>query len=81
MKFGQLIGYNKRNTFLQNKCRKCNRETNSRPLFVFLKSFILGKSKWSAALFYYIPIAFNLAHNKKQTVLKLRLLIQKYAQF
>ena len=33
MKLGQLIGYNKRNIFLQKWCRKWGRETNSRPLY------------------------------------------------
>ena len=35
MKLGQLIDYNKRNAFLQNVCRKWDRETSSRPLFIF----------------------------------------------
>ena len=35
MKLGQLIDYNKRNVFLQNVCRKWDRETSSRPLFTF----------------------------------------------
>ena len=49
MKFGQLIEHNKRNIFHQKPCRKRGGKTSSRPLFVFLKSFILGKSNWSAA--------------------------------
>ena len=49
MKFGQLIEHNKRNIFHEKPCRKRGRKTSSRLLFVFLKSFILGKSKWSAA--------------------------------
>ena len=36
---GQLIKYNE-NIFLQKSCRKWGRETTSRPLFVFLKTFI-----------------------------------------
>ena len=40
MKFGQLIKYSVRNIFLQKSGRKCGREASSRPLFVFLKSFI-----------------------------------------
>ena len=32
MKFGQLIEYNVRNVFLQESCRKWDRETNSRPI-------------------------------------------------
>ena len=63
MKFGQLIEYN-RNIFLQNLCRNWGRETSSRPLLFFLKSFIWGESKWSAASFQYISIAHNLAYNK-----------------
>ena len=35
MKFGQLIEYNKRNIFLQKLCGKWDRETSSRPLFIF----------------------------------------------
>ena len=66
MKFGQLIEYNKRNIFLQKSCRKWGRETSSRPLFGFYKSFILGKSKWSAAWFHYISIALKLAYNKNK---------------
>ena len=36
VRFGQLIEYNKRNIFLQKLCRKCGKETSSRPLY-FLK--------------------------------------------
>ena len=32
MKFGQVIGCNRRNIFLQKECRKWGRETRSRPL-------------------------------------------------
>ena len=46
MKFGQLVDYNKRNIFLQKSCGKWGRETGPTP---FLKGFIWGKSKWSAA--------------------------------
>ena len=35
----QLTKYNE-NIFLQKSCRKWGRETTSRPLFVFLKTFI-----------------------------------------
>ena len=63
MKFSQLIEYPKRNVFLQKLFRIWGRETSSRLLFVFPKSFILGKSKWSAAWFHYISIAFKLAYN------------------
>ena len=36
MKFGQVMEYS-RNIVLQGSCRKWGRETNSRPLFEFLK--------------------------------------------
>ena len=48
------------------KCEKWDRETSSRPLFVFKKSFILGKSKWSAAWFHCISIALKLAYNRNK---------------
>ena len=64
MKFGQLLQYNKRNIFLQKLCGKWGRETSFRPLFIFLKSCILSKSKWSALYFQYISIALNFACNK-----------------
>ena len=48
MKFGKLTEYNKRNVVLQKQCIKSHRETTSRPVFVFFKSFIPGKDKWSA---------------------------------
>ena len=64
MKLGQLIEYNKRNIFLQNLCRKWGRENSSRPLLVFWKSLIWGKSRWSAPYFQYILIALNLTYNK-----------------
>ena len=47
-------------------CRKWGWETSSRPLFVFLKSFILGKSKWSAVWFHYISIALKLVYNRNK---------------
>ena len=37
------------NYFFLTLCRKGGRESSSRPPFAFLKSFILGKSKWSVA--------------------------------
>ena len=40
IKFGQLINYSVRHIFLQNSCRKWDRETSFRPLFVSLKGFI-----------------------------------------
>ena len=67
MKFGQFIEYNKRNIFLKKKsCRNWDTETSSRPLSAFWKSFIWGRSKWSAAWFLYILIALNLAYNKSK---------------
>ena len=66
MKFGQLIEYNKRSTFLQKLCRKWGKETSSRPLFIFWKRSIWGKSKWSAAYFQYISITLILAYNKSK---------------
>ena len=38
MKFGQLIEYNKRNSFIQKLCRKWGKETGIRPLFIFQKA-------------------------------------------
>ena len=59
----QLIEHPKRNIFLSKLCRKWGRETSSRPLFVFQKSFLLGKGKWSAARFHYILMYLKLAYN------------------
>ena len=72
MKFGQLIDQPKRNIFIEKLCRKLGRETSPRPLFVFLKNFILGKSKWSAAWFHYISIALKLAYNRNKLFKTLR---------
>ena len=44
-------------------CRKWGRETSSRSFFVFLKSFISCKSKWSAAWFHYLSRGLKLACN------------------
>ena len=33
MKFGQLMGYNKKNNFLQESWRKCGREGSARLIF------------------------------------------------
>ena len=41
-------------------------ETNSRPLFVFCKSFILVKSKFSAAWVHYISIVLKLVYNRNK---------------
>ena len=38
MKFGQLVIHKKRNIFLQKVCRKGDKETSSRPLFIFKKA-------------------------------------------
>ena len=64
MKLGQLMEYNTRNIFLQKLCRKWGWGTSSRPLLIFKKCLIRGKSKWSAASFQYISIALNLGYNK-----------------
>ena len=66
IKFGQLIEHPKRNIFLWKLYRKLGKETCSRPLFVFLKSFILGKSQCSAAWFHYILIALKLAYYRNK---------------
>ena len=66
MKFGQLIECYKRNIFLQKSCRKWGKETSSRPLFIFWKRFIWGKSKWSAVLCQYLWVALSLAYNKNK---------------
>ena len=42
------------------------KETISRLLFIFEKSFIWRKSKCSAAYFQYISIALNLAYNENK---------------
>ena len=63
MKFGQLIEHLKRNFFLEKVWRQWGRETSSRPLFVFWKCFILGKSKRYAACIHYILIALKLSYN------------------
>ena len=44
MKFGQLIEYEKRKTFLHKSCKKCGRETKSRPLFIFKTALYEGKA-------------------------------------
>ena len=37
MQFGQLIGYNMRNIFLEKSCIKCGGENSPRPFFGKLK--------------------------------------------
>ena len=60
MKFGQLIEHNKIDIFLQILCRKWDRETTSRPLFIFKKSLKWDESKWFSAL------ALNFPYNKNK---------------
>ena len=66
IKFGQLIEYPRRNNFSLKIMQKMSRNTRFKLLFVSLKNFILGKSKWSAAWFYYISIALKLAYNRNK---------------
>ena len=66
MKFGWLIEHSQRNIFLEKLCRKWGRETSSKPLFVFLRSFTLHKSKWSAASPHYISIVLKLTYNRNK---------------
>ena len=40
LEFGQVIEYNDKNIFLQNPEKLGDRETSSRPLFVFLKTVL-----------------------------------------
>ena len=47
MKFGQLIRYSVRNTFLQKSCRKYGRETSARTLRSLLVPEALHKVKAS----------------------------------
>ena len=47
IKFSLLIEYNVTNIFMLKLRRKWGRKTSSRPLFVFRKSFMGSKSKWS----------------------------------
>ena len=60
MKFGQLIKYNGRNSFHQKSCRKQGRETSSRPLLVFLETFIKSRSKRSTPKFQYVLVVIYL---------------------
>ena len=72
LKFGQIIKYNNRNDFLQKSCIKWSRDASSRPLFVFLKSFIWGKSKWYAAQFKALSTVLNLANNWNKIYITLK---------
>ena len=49
MKLGQLIEYSKRNIFFKNYAGSAAGEASSRPLFIFKKRPIWGKSQWYAA--------------------------------
>ena len=49
MNLGQSVECTLRNIFLETSCRKWDRETSCRPLFIFKKSFMWGNNKWSAA--------------------------------
>ena len=51
IKLGQLKEYNKRNIFIRKLCRKWDRETSSRPFFIFWINLIWGKSNWSVGYF------------------------------
>ena len=66
MKHGQLIEYNKRNTFLEKLCGKWGRETSPRSFFNLKKCLMWGKRKWFAAQFQYVSIALNMAYNKNK---------------
>ena len=66
MKLNQWIEYNKRNIFLQKLCRKWGWETSSRPLLIFKKFSIWGKSIWFAAWFHYISRALNLQYSENK---------------
>ena len=52
--------------FLKKSCRKWGSKTISRPLFVFLKNPMWGKSKRPAAEFQYNLIALNLGYRKSK---------------
>ena len=65
MTFSQIIEHPKRNIFLEKLCRKWGRETSSISAF-FSKSFILGKSKWSAVWFHFILIAHKFSYNRNK---------------
>ena len=60
MKFSLLIEYIVRRIFLQKTWGKGGREGSFRPLFIFKKGFIWGKSKLLAPLFQYILAVLEL---------------------
>ena len=66
MKHDQLIEYNKRNIYLQKLCWKWERETSSRPLFIFWKRLKRGKRIVCSLVSIYVSIALNLAYNKNK---------------
>ena len=65
MKSCQLIEHPKRIFFFKNDAEsEAGKLVPDR--FLFFKKALLGKSKWSAAWFHYISIAFKLAYNRKE---------------
>ena len=66
IKLGKAKEHNKRNIFFQKSFRKWGKETSSRPLSLFQKSFIWCKNKWTMSSFKYIAIVLNLAYNKNK---------------
>ena len=60
MKIGELIRYDKRNIFSQTLCRQWAGRLVPDMFCFFQISLIWGESKWSAAWFQYISIAFTL---------------------
>ena len=52
--------------FYKKSSKKWNSKISFRPLFVFQKSFIYGKSKCPEAYFQYISVALNLTYNKNK---------------
>ena len=65
LKFGQVKEYNKRNIFLQISCTKWGRETSSRPLLFYKKTFYEVNAS-ILRLFQSISIVLNLANNKSK---------------
>ena len=72
MKFGQLMEYNVRNTFLQKSCRIV-----ADPILFFKKA--LRKVKAISVLIYFDTA--RLGHTTKTNLKHFRLLIHRYAQF
>ena len=66
IKLGKAKEHNKRNIFFQKSFRKWGKETSSRLLPLFQKSFIWCKNKWTMSSFKYIAIVLNLAYNKNK---------------